>query len=44
MSLQRIPEKAIMSIMGQKTRVIFDRYNIVSEADQRAYAKQLFGE
>ena len=42
MSLQGIPEKVIMSIMGHKTRVMFDRYNIVTEADQRAYAKQLF--
>ena len=44
MSLNGIPEKVIMSIMGHKTRVMFDRYNIVSEADQREYAKRLFGE
>ena len=44
MSLQGIPEKVIMSIMGHKTRVMFDRYNIVSEADQRAYAKRIFGD
>ena len=43
MSLQGIPEKVIMSIMGHKTRVMFDRYNIVTEFDQRTYAKRLFG-
>ena len=42
MSLQGIPEKVIMSIMGHKTRLMFDRYNIVTEADQRAYAERLF--
>ena len=44
MSLQGIPEKVIMSIMGHKTRGMFDRYNIVTEADQRAYAKRLYGQ
>lgn len=43
MSLQGIPEKVIMSIMGHKTRVMFDRYNIITESDQREYAKRLFG-
>ena len=43
MSLQGVPEKVIMSIMGHKTRVMFDRYNIVTEADQREYAKRLYG-
>ena len=32
-----------MSIIGHKTRVMFDHYNIVSEADQRRYAKLIFG-
>ena len=43
MSLQGVPEKVIMSIMGHKTRGMFDRYNIVTEADQRAYMERLFG-
>ncbi len=42
MCLQGIPEKVIMSIMGHKTRGMFDRYNIVTEADQRAYMERLF--
>ena len=43
MCLQGIPEKVIMSIMGHKTRGMFDRYNIVTEADQRVYMERLFG-
>lgn len=43
MSLQGVPEKVIMSIMGHNTRVMFDRYNIVTEADQGEYIERLFG-
>ena len=43
MSMQGVPEKVIMSIMGHKTRGMFDRYNIVTEADQRVYMERLFG-
>ena len=42
MSLQGVPEKVIMSIMGHKTRGMFDRYNIVTEAEQRTYMERLF--
>ena len=33
----------LMAIMGHKTRVMFDRYNVITESDQRAYATCLLG-
>src|SRR5262249_10335358 len=36
-----VPEKVAMEITGHKTRAVFERYNIVSDADRRAALESL---